>query len=226
MLKYTHTISLLAVLLLGDKVNAFTNLHPPSYTTLNEGVSLTMTQLSMYSNNTTSNETGRTGNFVDDFFQNVGKFFGNPSKKTLNFERSATKDFAGSGAPLIDLEAKSIKVGGLRLLLTLHLMGQQNTPTKGTWKCNQSADGDLDMYYIDRTGALTVELDEDYGIVIYSQGNHPSNAFLMQQTLLLQNLLEELDKTVNVEDVKESDRLLVLKDPNALDKARDTLSFA
>jgi hypothetical protein len=189
--------------------------------------------------NSNDKSQNNNNNFVNDFLSNVGKFFGSPeATRNMDLERSATKDYAsrGTGQLLVSLQAKSIKVGALRLLLTLHLMGQQNTPHKATWKCNQSAEGDLDMYFVpDQSGAVTVELSEEYGIQIYSQGGgeSQSNAFLMQQTVLLESLLHELEQTIHpppppsgAPTVKEVDKLLVLQNPNALTEARDALSFA
>lgn len=168
-------------------------------------------------------DDGSGGGALDGFFDNIGRFFGKRGN-----ERCASTDFpAEDSLCIFTIPAKSVKVGGLRLFLTLHLMGQQNTPSKGTWKCNQSNDGDLDMYYADATAALTVELDED-GISVYRQGGTTiSMEYMTQEGLILQGLLDELNDIVQAEDVDVADRLLVLEDPgDAIEKARDALSFA
>jgi len=175
---------------------------------------------------TFSTHTGVSSNhrtslqMVGGFFDELGKFFGKKGN-----DGNAESDF-DSTTCTFTIPAKSIKVGGLRLFLTLHFMGQQNTPTKGTWKCIQTNDGDLDVYYIDQTAAVSIEFDED-GIYIHRRGSSPSMQFVMQESVLLQGLLYELDHVVNAGDVKVSDRLLVLTDPgDAIEKARETLSFA
>jgi len=123
-------------------------------------------------------------------------------------------------------KAKSIKTGGLRLFLTLYLMGQQNSPEKGSWRANQSGDSTIDLYYCDQSGALMMNFKEDK-ITIDRLGSAPSTKYLMHESEMLNGLLDELQSIVDGGDVNEVDRLLVLPEPgDAIDRARDTIAFS
>jgi len=146
------------------------------------------------------------------------------------FDNNKGGDENETTVELFTIPFKSIKVGALRLLLTLHLMGQQNTPTKGSWKCRQQDDNHVVMQYmVDETSdtCLIIGISEK-GVHVERRGTlAPSMKFLMQESILLQGLLEELDHVIYSGDLQESDRLMVLKYPiDGLDKARENLPFA
>uniref|UniRef100_A0A7S2I4Q4 Uncharacterized protein n=1 Tax=Helicotheca tamesis TaxID=374047 RepID=A0A7S2I4Q4_9STRA len=162
------------------------------------------------------------------FFDNIGKFFdelnnGGDGSEDENGEDDM--DFIGSSR-IFTIPAKSIKIGGLRLFLTLYLMGQQNSPEKGSWKANQSGDATIDLIYRDQSGALMVNFKEDK-ITIDRLGSAPSTKYLMHESQMLNGLLDELENIVDGGDVNEDDRLLVLPAPgDAINKARDTIAFS
>jgi len=127
---------------------------------------------------------------------------------------------------MIDLHLSEIKVGGLRFALGLHLMGMQNTPTKGSWKANQSNDGVLDLFYADDSASLAINFDEDLKrIRIERWGTQPSLQYVLQESLVLHSIIDELDALAfgNTQEIEDKNRLLVLKDNEALEKARAAL---
>jgi hypothetical protein len=117
----------------------------------------------------------------------------------------------------------------LDVVWRLHLMGQQNTPTKGTWKCQQPEEEEADaifMYFmLDQSASLSVNI-LDWGIKVKQREIKPSVQFMMQESILLQGLIDRLDHVLYSEQVKDANCLLVLKTPlNGLDKARAMLPF-
>eukprot|EP00978_Attheya_sp_CCMP212_P043115 scaffold275645_cov54-Attheya_sp.AAC.2 len=119
-----------------------------------------------------------------------------------------------------------MKLGGLRLYMTFYFMGVQNSPEKGTWKAIQSDDTTLDMYFIDQSAALTMRFSES-SLIIERRGLSPSMKYMLQESVLLNGILDELNAAVVNGDIRECDRLLVLPKPgNAIENARDVLAFS
>lgn len=182
-------------------------------------------------------ESGNGDGAGDELFYGINKFI-NGFKKTLNDTyfgvNSKTNDINKNESEenetfhsnrIFTLPVKSIKVGGLRLFLSFHLMAQQNTPEKGSWSTNQVDKNALIIHYCDCSGAISINFMDDE-ILIDRLGATPSMQYMMQETVLLQSLLDEMQMMAFEAEVNESDRLLVLDDPgDAIDIARDTLSF-
>ena len=122
-------------------------------------------------------------------------------------------------------KVQSIKPGGLRLFLMFYLMGMQNTPDRNSWRADQPTREEyvVEMFYHDATGMLSVELLDDE-IKIIRTGSRPSTTYLMQESVIVQGILDELNQCAFDENVAESDRLLLTK-PDAIDIARSELSF-
>ena len=123
------------------------------------------------------------------------------------------------------IKAKSLKVGGARLYLSLYLMGEQNTPEKKSWKVNQNGDGGIDLFYCDQTGALIFELTEDL-ISISRLGSAPSMQYLVNESVMLNGILDQLDEIAGDEMIDGADRLIILEKPGAIQSARDGLAFS
>lgn len=134
----------------------------------------------------------------------------------------------GSGGPktVIEIPAKDVKIGALRFLLNIHLVGEQNKPEPKSWLTKQGDEaGDLQVYYQDGTGMLSIELQE-YGIKMRRHGQKPSLQYQLQESVLLHSILDELANVAfGVEDdgIEAEKRLLVLQDDDAIDKAREKL---
>lgn len=122
---------------------------------------------------------------------------------------------------------KAIKPGGLRLFLMFYLMGMQNTPDRNSWKADQPTTEEyvIDFYFHDRTAMLSIELLEEE-ITIDRVGTVPSTAYSMQETVILEGILDELHQCAFDESIEEENRLLQLSEPkNAIEEARAELSF-
>jgi len=134
-------------------------------------------------------------------------------------------DFLGSSR-IISLPVESIKPGGLRLFLMFYLMGEQNTPEKGSWKIDQPTTDEyaVDIYYHDRTAVLMIRLTENM-ITIDRMGSTPSTSYIMQEAVIVDGILDELQRMVSEGGIARKDRLILLKDENAIVKAREALAF-
>lgn len=86
----------------------------------------------------------------------------------------------------------------------------------------------LEVYYADGTGMLSVQFDDTYGIRIQRKGSRPSLQYMLQESVLLHSVLDELEAIAFGEgdgDVKEDDRLLQFAegDEDVLSRAREKL---
>ena len=124
---------------------------------------------------------------------------------------------------IFDVPVDSIKIGGLRFVLGLHLIGQQGTPEKGTWMANQADDGVLDMYFKDETGKFSIALSENC-ISVDRYGPRPSLQYLLQESLILHGVLDEMNTLAfeGDDEIKDENRLLKPND-GAIEKAREVL---
>ncbi|KAL7467356.1 hypothetical protein ACHAXS_007598 [Conticribra weissflogii] len=185
---------------------------------------------------TNSNNLLRLSNFMDDigkFFEDFGKENNDESgKKEYEFsvgESGQVNDdgeaiYTGS-TRIISIPAKTMKIGGLRLYCSLYLMGLQNTPEPNCWKAHQSDNFEVNLRYCDLTGSIIIQFTDD-GIDVHRLGSSPSMKYLMHESMILNGFLDELHAIVNEGDVIEENRLLTLQEPDAIEKAREVVSFA
>ena len=109
-------------------------------------------------------------------------------------------------------------------------MGMQNTPDPKSWRANQPSgggeDGDyvIEMYFHDATGMISVDLGQE-AIRILRCGSVPSTAYLMQESTIVQGILDELHQCAFDESVAPDDRLLLTQTEDAIDLARGSISF-
>lgn len=162
---------------------------------------------------------------MNNFFGDLGSFFSSGSNDD---DRDDKEDEEGGLAQtrIITLPVESVKRGGLRLFLMFFLMGEQNTPDKGSWKIDQPTTDEyaVDAYFHDRTAALMIRLEED-SVTIDRLGSTPSTAYIMQEAVMVDKILDELQRMVTERDMVREDRLVLLKDENAIVDARQALSF-
>jgi hypothetical protein len=133
----------------------------------------------------------------------------------------------GGGSPgpktVFDLPANDVKIGPLRFFLQIHLVGEQNKPEPKSWLTKQGEqDGELQVYYKDGTGMLSIELQE-YGIKMVRYGERPSLQYQLQESVLLHSVLDELLDIATVEDIEPTKRLLVLKQDDDIQLAREKI---
>jgi len=164
----------------------------------------------------------------NNFFDDIGRFFGGDR------DGQGDTSSSNSGSPtssnddpnvLFEIPAKSIKLGGLRLFLSLHLMGQQNSPTKGAWKVSTTEDSTINMIFNDETAGLVV-LFTDEKLSVQRWGDSPSLQYLIQESVILNAFLDEVNAIVFDGEVREEDRLLVLEKVEDLEEARKSVAFS
>lgn len=126
---------------------------------------------------------------------------------------------------IFEIPVDSIKIGGLRLFLSLFFMGQLNFPEKKSWKSCQNGDGGIELFFNDQTGALIVDFTED-AIQVQRLGSTPSMKYLENESIMLNGMLDQLDEISTDSSIKESDRLFQLSDPSAtIQTVRESLAF-
>ena len=110
---------------------------------------------------------------------------------------------------LFTLPTTRLKKGPLQFFLKIFLVAAQNEPTPGSWAIG-GAESNLDSinaYYKDGTGMVSVVLNDD-NIAIQRHGKSPSLQFVLQESLLLHGLLDELQSLAENEEVEEGKRLV------------------
>mmetsp|Transcript_129908 Transcript_129908/g.376159 ORF Transcript_129908/g.376159 Transcript_129908/m.376159 type:complete len:197 (-) Transcript_129908:9-599(-) len=150
------------------------------------------------------------------------------STTTLGIGNMLENMFGGGGSNnepknIVDLPG-STKVGPLRFFLQIYLVAEQNKPFKGAWVVNNNESNEsLDVYYKDGTGMFSIELKET-GVKIDRYGQKPSLEYMLQESVIMHGILDELNTIAfEVEDVEKEKRLLQLSDDEAINKARETL---
>jgi len=109
-------------------------------------------------------------------------------------------------------------------------MSLQNQPEPNTWKANQSDEGALDMYFLnDNTAMISIQMS-DKSITMDRYGATPSLAYMLQESLLLHSILDELEGLAfgvegEDDDVKDENRLIVFSEDekDAISLAREAL---
>jgi hypothetical protein len=164
-----------------------------------------------------------------NIFGSLDDFFNNPFNKSDSDSSNANASDANGAAGtfrLVQLPVNAIKPGGLRLFLMFYLLGMQNTPDKNSWKAHQPSTEEyvLDFWFHDQSAVLSVELNQDF-VTIDRVGSTPSTQYLMQEAVIVNGMLDELSKCATDHNVSRNDRLLVLEEDDAIEKARESLSF-
>ena len=184
-------------------------------------------------------KVSRTSLHANNFWDDVTNFFDNLGNNSNGSGNSGDGGDGEDKSPsaeeqqylgntrILTIPVEALKVGGLRLYISLYLMGQCNTPEKGSWQSWQAGDAGIDCYFHDQSGALMIELcEESNRIIVDRMGTSPSNAYIMNESVIIDGLLDELDTIANDDEIAMEDRLLVLKEPgDAIDAARESLAF-
>lgn len=162
----------------------------------------------------------------EDFFESFKNFMSGGKRDDQSEGLPGDADLPAGTTTVATIPVHSIKPGGLRLFLMFYLMGMQNTPDKGTWQANQPSSDDyvVEMFFRDATAMLTIELSEDE-IAIRRCGSMPSTPYLMQESVIIEGILDELEQCANEKGVAMEDRLLVPKFDDAIEMARGSVSF-
>jgi hypothetical protein len=164
-------------------------------------------------------------------WDDIGKFFSfhNDENKNNNIEPDGGNELTPGNlrsSRLLSLQVKAIKPGGLRLFLMFYLLGIQNNPEKGTWRIDQPSTDEyiVHLYFQDKTAGLMIVLGETQ-VSIDRIGSKPSMMYMLQETVVIDGILEELQRLATDNEVKQDDRLILMKDEQAITSAREELSF-
>jgi hypothetical protein len=146
----------------------------------------------------------------------VGNLFGG-----IFGQQKEEKEENGSNA-LFDMPG-TVKVGSLKFFLQIYLVGQQNNPSKKSWTLNNNEETDsIDMYFKDGTGMFSLGIKEN-GIKVDRCGQKPSLQYVLQESVMLHGLLDELSEIAEVEDIEQEKRLIQFNELDAVAKARESL---
>ncbi|KAL3811656.1 hypothetical protein ACHAXA_004388 [Cyclostephanos tholiformis] len=158
----------------------------------------------------------------EDDFENENE--NDKSRRSTSSSQSSGEDVSISLPPtverVLEIPVSSIKRGGLRFVLGLHLVGLED---KGTWSPNQTSDNSIDVYFRDGSAMFQLILDDD-AIRVFRHGSRPSLAYLLQESVALHGILDELCTLCSDESIDQGNRLLLLEEPgDAIDRARAAL---
>jgi hypothetical protein len=123
---------------------------------------------------------------------------------------------------VVDIEASDVKVGAMRFLLNIHLVGEQNKPEPKSWQTREGDYGMLEIYYQDGTGMISLELQEN-SIKAVRYGEKPSLQYVLQESVLLHSILDEISAVAFEVEAEQEKRLLKLADDTVIEKARESL---
>ena len=160
------------------------------------------------------------------FWDDWKGFFNDPNGN--NKDDNDEEEYAAGEINVVTIPVKEIKPGGLRLFVMFYLMGLQNTPEKGTWRADQPTSEDyvVDFWYHDNSAVLSITFSEERKkITIDRVGSSPSTGYMIQESLVVQGLLDELESMATDPDVAVENRLLIPKTEQTIEMARDALAF-
>lgn len=121
---------------------------------------------------------------------------------------------------VLEIPVSSIKIGGLRFALGLHLIGMEQE--KGTWRPNQASENVLVMEFKDNSAMFQITFDDD--AVRVDRYGTPSLQYLLQESLILHGVLDELNTLCFDGEIMSGNRLIQLKEPgDAIEIARAKL---
>lgn len=130
---------------------------------------------------------------------------------------------ANKSTVVFDIPMSNVKAGPIRFILNIHLVGLLNQPEKGTWFSKQDDEGGLDLYFCDGSAMVSLSFSE-YTIKAERFGDKPSLRYLLQESIILHEVLDELNALAfDVGDIDEEKRLLQPKELDGIEKARSKL---
>ncbi|OEU21207.1 hypothetical protein FRACYDRAFT_234833 [Fragilariopsis cylindrus CCMP1102] len=157
-----------------------------------------------------------------------GNLFGQQSQSTDEGNVNTGGGPAAAASSVFEIPTKSIKSKPLRFYSQLFLAGYQNTPVKGSWTLasNEEDDERLDLYYTDGSGMVSFSFDDT--IRVNRKGQRPSLQYMLNESLLLHDFLDELEQIAFGTDDDSGDNSTVIDDEKRLlqfsDENKDILS--
>ena len=138
---------------------------------------------------------------------------------------TTTNSVVDTVTPVLEMATSKVKVAPLKFFLQIYLVAEQNKPlVKGSWVLSNNEErGTLDMYFQDGTGMFSMDL-QDAAIRINRYGSRPSLQYMLQESVMIHGILDELNSIAfEVTDIEPEKRLIQFLDDEAIVKARSTL---
>ena len=105
-----------------------------------------------------------------------GGLLGGKQEDGKNDKPDSPKDGVSEQATeVLSIPVSSLKKGGLRFALGLHLVGLQDN---GTWRPNEASSNKLDMFFKDNSAMFSITLHDDK--IIVSRSGKPSLMYVLQ----------------------------------------------
>ena len=129
---------------------------------------------------------------------------------------------------VLELSASDLKPGPLRFLLNIYLVGEQNKPAPNSWLTRQGQDDNLQIYYSDGSGMLSLDFDQPNKLRAVRYGEKPSLQYQLQESVLLHGILDELELVAfgsddEEEEIDASKRLIQFANDKAIEEVRAKL---
>lgn len=147
-----------------------------------------------------------------------GGLFGGKSDGKQESQSQSSEADSALPTRVLEIPVSSLKQGGLRFSLGLHLVGLQD---KGTWRPNESSSNQLDVFFKDNSAMFSIVLKAD--AICVDRYGQPSLMYMLQESVLLHGVLDELNELAFGGDIELQNRLLQLEQPDSIETARSTL---
>ena len=197
-------------------------------TTMSTLVDATTTSVAFVSSIPTATRTAARPIMTPSKTQLEADFFKNILKGNLQQDDNNNND-ANDSLPttIFRIPAKQVKVGALKFLLQIALVGLSNKPSQGTWFLKQNEADGIDMYFKDGTAMVSLVFTE-YSVWAERYGSQPSLQYQLQESVMLHGVLDELEKTAfgtgdEGETIQDENRLLWLSDDTLIPSIREGL---
>lgn len=151
-----------------------------------------------------------------------GGLFGGVGDAVKNMMGGDNNNQNGGPKTVFEIPVDNIKQGPLRFFLQIYIVGQKNSQDSQTWLPREAEDGGLEVYFKDATGMCKIALEPN-AIKAERHGQKPSLQYILQESVMLHGILDELNTIAFEADVEDDSKRLLLVEDGAIDKARETL---
>jgi len=133
-----------------------------------------------------------------------------------------SSESASTFKPIFTLTSNApLKLGGLRMLLSLVLVSSQNKPEKGSWTPRQT-DKELRMRW-NKTGDEVIITLFERGVSVSRESVVQNLEYLLHESLLLHSVLDELEELSSDPEILEENRLISFTSVETINTARNML---
>lgn len=154
-----------------------------------------------------------------------GGLFGGDSDILKNMFQPKEESNDGGPKSVLTITAGNVKPRPLKFFLQIYLVGELNTKDNQQWFPKEGEnESSLEIYYKDGTGMCKIIVESNL-VAIERHGQRPSLEYLLQESVMLHGVLDEIYKLAfdETDDVKDDQRLIKLENEDAIDKAREKL---